>query len=58
MTRSPDPPSGVPDPQAQLLRLTYGALAAQVVYVAAKLGLVQSQATFSGKARWGSWGQP
>ena len=39
MARAPDPPGGVTSPQAELLRLTYGALAAQVVYVAAKLGL-------------------
>ena len=39
MTREPDPPRGVTGPQAELLRLAYGALAAQVVYVAAKLGL-------------------
>ena len=36
-----DPKSrgGVTGPQATLLRLAYGALAAQVIYVAAKLGL-------------------
>ena len=39
MVRAPDPPGGVTGPQAELLRLTYGALDAQVVYVAAKLGL-------------------
>jgi hypothetical protein len=39
MARAPDPPGGVTGPQAELLRLAYGALAAQVVYVAAKLGL-------------------
>jgi hypothetical protein len=39
VVRAPDPPGGVSGPQAELLRLTYGALAAQVVYVAAKLGL-------------------
>jgi len=39
MAREPNPPSGVSDPQADLLRLVFGAQAAQVVYVAAKLGL-------------------
>src|SRR5215210_5251244 len=39
MARAPDPPGGVTGPQAELLRLAYGALEAQVVYVAAKLGL-------------------
>ncbi len=35
----PKSPSGVTGPQAALLRLAYGAQAAQVIYVAAKLGL-------------------
>ena len=39
MTREPNPPGGISDPQATLLRLIYGAQAAQVVYIAAKLGL-------------------
>ena len=39
MVPDPDPPGGVTGPQAELLRLAYGALAAQVVYVAAKLDL-------------------
>ena len=39
MARDPDPPASVTGPQAELLRLTYGALAAQAVYVAAKLRL-------------------
>ncbi len=39
MAREPDPQGGVTGAQAGLLRLAYGALAAQVVYVAAKLGL-------------------
>ena len=39
MTRESDPRGGVTGPQAELLRLAYGALTAQVVYVAAKLGL-------------------
>jgi hypothetical protein len=39
VAREPDAPGGMTGPQAELLRLTYGALAAQVVYVAAKLGL-------------------
>ena len=39
MAREPDPLGGVSGPQAELLRLAYSALAAQVVYVAAKLGL-------------------
>ena len=39
MARRTDPRGGVPAPLADLLRLAYGAQAAQIVYVAAKLGL-------------------
>jgi O-methyltransferase domain/Dimerisation domain len=39
MRRASDPQAGVTDPQVALLRLAYGAQAAQVVYLAAKLGL-------------------
>jgi hypothetical protein len=39
MAGASDPPSGVPGPLAELLRLAYGAQAAQVVYLAAKLDL-------------------
>jgi precorrin-6B methylase 2 len=39
MVREPDPRSGVTGPHAALLRLAYGAQAAQVIYVAAKVGL-------------------
>jgi precorrin-6B methylase 2 len=39
MTQGTDGQGSVTVPQAALLRLAYGALAAQVVYVAAKLGL-------------------
>jgi len=39
MAREPNPRGSVTDPQADLLRLAFGAQAAQVVYVAAKLGL-------------------
>ncbi len=39
MTREPDPRGAVPGPMADLLRLAYGAQAAQLVYVVAKLGL-------------------
>src|ERR1700682_2387377 len=39
MAREPDLQGGVTGPQVELLRLAYGAQAAQIVYVAAKLGL-------------------
>jgi hypothetical protein len=39
MAREPDPQGGVTGPQVELLRLAYGAQVAQIVYVAAKLGL-------------------
>ena len=39
MTRAPDPWGAAPVPLADLLRLAYGAQAAQLVYAAAKLGL-------------------
>jgi hypothetical protein len=39
MEREPDPRGGVTGPQVALVRLAFGAQAAQVVYLAAKLGL-------------------